>query len=151
MQKMRRIFPSVFLLFGSALLVACAGSSAGSKPDAGTAAAPAAVASGYDLIVRHGTVYDGTGAAPRRADVGIRADRVAFVGDLAAAVATTEIDATGKAVAPGFINVLSWANTALLVDGRGMSDLKQGVTLEIFGEGESGGPLNERMREQIAQ
>jgi N-acyl-D-amino-acid deacylase len=122
-----------------ALVTACSGT----PPQAPEAAAP------YDLIVRNGTVYDGTGAPGRRADVGIRGDRIAVVGDLAKARATTEIDATGKAVAPGFINVLSWANLSLIADGRGMSDLKQGVTLEIMGEGESGGPLNEAMKAEI--
>lgn len=100
----------------------------------------------YDTIIRHGLVYDGTGQPARRADVGLRGDRVASVGDLSHAVATTEIDATGRAVAPGFINVLSWAGVSLIADGRGMSDLKQGVTLEIMGEGDSGGPLNEAMK-----
>ena len=103
----------------------------------------------YDVIVRNGTVYDGTGAPGRRADIGIRGDRVTVVGDLTRAQAKTEIDATGKAVAPGFINVLSWANLSLIADGRGMSDLKQGVTLEIMGEGESGGPLNDAMKADI--
>jgi hypothetical protein len=105
----------------------------------------------YDLIVRNGTLYDGTGTPGRRADVGIRGDRVASIGDLSRAQATTEIDATGQAVAPGFINVLSWANLSLIADGRGMSDLKQGVTLEIMGEGESGGPLNDAMKADILQ
>ncbi|HET7201804.1 MAG TPA: D-aminoacylase [Steroidobacteraceae bacterium] len=103
----------------------------------------------YDVIVRHGTVYDGSGGPGRRADVGIRGDRVVAVGDLTTARAASDIDATGRAVAPGFINVLSWANESLIADGRGMSDLLQGVTLEIFGEGESGGPLNERMRANL--
>jgi len=103
----------------------------------------------YDLVIRNGVVYDGDGGPGRRVDVGIRADRVVALGDLATASATTEIDATGQAVAPGFINVLSWATESLIVDGRGMSDIKQGVTLEIFGEGESGGPLNETMKEEL--
>ncbi len=103
----------------------------------------------FDVLVRHGTVYDGSGAAGRNADVGIRGDRIASVGDLSGATATLEIDAGGRAVAPGFINVLSWANESLIVDGRGMSDLKQGVTLEIFGEGESGGPLTDGMKAQL--
>ncbi len=110
---------------------------------------PAEPAPRFDLIVRNGIVYDGSGAAGRRADVGINGDRVAALGDLLRATATHEIDAHGMAVAPGFINVLSWATESLLVDGRGMSDLKQGVTLEIFGEGESGGPLTEAMKEEI--
>src|SRR4051794_33682848 len=82
------------------------------------------VSGSYDLIVRHGTVYDGSGSPGRNADVGIRGDRVAALGDLSEATAAVEIDATGRAVAPGFINVLSWANQSLIVDGRGMSDLK---------------------------
>jgi N-acyl-D-amino-acid deacylase len=131
----------------AALLIAgCAGSGAGHTPVA--APAPAAT---YDLIVRNGTLYDGSGTPGRRADVGIRGDRVASVGDLSSAKATTEIEAVGKAVAPGFINVLSWANLSLIADGRGMSDLKQGVTLEIMGEGESGGPLNDAMKADILQ
>jgi len=103
----------------------------------------------YDLIVRNGTVYDGSGAPGRRADVGVSGERVSALGDLSTARAAVEIDARGLAVAPGFINVLSWATESLIVDGRGMSDLKQGVTLEIFGEGESGGPLTEEMKQEI--
>jgi N-acyl-D-amino-acid deacylase len=103
----------------------------------------------YDLIIRNGVVYDGSGGPGRRADVGIRGDRVAALADLSAVTAAAEIDASGQAVAPGFINVLSWANESLIVDGRGMSDIMQGVTLEIFGEGESGGPLNEAMKAEI--
>jgi len=103
----------------------------------------------YDVLIMNGTLYDGSGAPGRRADVGIRGDRVAAVGDLGAASAATTIDARGQAVTPGFINVLSWATESLIVDGRGMSDIKQGVTLEIFGEGESGGPLNEAMKADL--
>jgi N-acyl-D-amino-acid deacylase len=103
----------------------------------------------YDLVIRNGVVYDGSGGPGRRADVGIRADRVVALGDLSAASASSVIDATGQAVAPGFINVLSWATESLIVDGRGMSDIKQGVTLEIFGEGESGGPLTETMKNDL--
>ena len=103
----------------------------------------------YDLLIRNGVVYDGSGGLGKRADVGIRGDRVVALGDLASAGATAEIDAAGLAVAPGFINVLSWATESLIVDGRGMSDIMQGVTLEIFGEGESGGPLNETMKDEV--
>jgi N-acyl-D-amino-acid deacylase len=103
----------------------------------------------YDLVIRNGVVYDGSGGAGRRADVGIIADRVVALGDLTAAAAKSEIDSAGQAVAPGFINVLSWATESLIVDGRGMSDIKQGVTLEIFGEGTSGGPLNEAMKNEV--
>ena len=114
-----------------------------------TAAPPRHSEALYDLIIRNGLVYDGTGGPGRQVDVGIRGDRVAALGDLAKATAATEIDAGGRAVTPGFINVLSWANESLIVDGRGMSDIKQGVTLEIFGEGESGGPLTEPMKAEI--
>jgi len=106
----------------------------------------------YDVLIRNGVVYDGSGAEGRRADVGIRGDRIAAVGDLAGAGAGTVLDARGQAVTPGFINVLSWAVDSLIADGRGMSDLKQGVTLEVFGEGWSMGPLNDTMKkEALAQ
>ena len=102
----------------------------------------------YDTIVRGGLVYDGTGSDPVRADIGIDGDRIAAVGDLAGAEAEAVIDASGRAVAPGFINVLSWSTESLLQDGRGMSELKQGVTLEVMGEGLSMGPLSPAMREE---
>lgn len=102
----------------------------------------------YSVIIRNGTVYDGTGSPGVAADVGIRGDRVAKIGDLSKAKAVTVVDATGMAVAPGFINMLSWANESLLSDGRGLSDLKQGVTLEVFGEGSSMGPLNAKMKRE---
>jgi N-acyl-D-amino-acid deacylase len=111
------------------------------------AAAPKTAAPGYDLIIRHGSVYDGSGGAPLAADVGVRGQRIVAVGDLAKAHAAHEVDAKGLAVAPGFINMLSWAPDSLFVDFRSMSDLKQGVTLEVFGEGESLGPLTPAMRE----
>jgi N-acyl-D-amino-acid deacylase len=100
----------------------------------------------YDLVIRGGTVYDGSGGDGVRADVGIRGDRVATIGDLSAAPASRIVDASGLAVAPGFINMLSWATESLIADGRGMGDTKQGVTLEVFGEGWSMGPLNEAMK-----
>ena len=101
----------------------------------------------YDVIIRGGNVYDGLGGNPVQADVGINGDRIATVGDLTAATGTREIDATGMAVSPGFINMLSWATESLIVDGRGMSDIKQGVTLEVMGEGWSMGPVNDELRE----
>jgi len=101
----------------------------------------------YDLIIRHGTVYDGSGGAPQSVDIGVRGQRIAAVGDLSKARAANEVDTHGLAVAPGFINMLSWAPDSLFVDGRSMSDIKQGVTLEVFGEGESLGPLTPAMRE----
>lgn len=114
----------------------------------GLSAPSASAAPAFDLIVKGGTVYDGTGAPGRRADVGVRGDRIAAVGDLAGAHATRVVDAKGMAVSPGFVNMLSWANESLIVDPRSMSDIKQGVTLEIFGEGWSMGPWNDAMKKE---
>lgn len=101
----------------------------------------------YDLLIRNGLVYDGTGAAPRALDVAVNADRiVALLPAGQPATAGHVVDARGRAVSPGFINTLSWATESLIVDGRGVSDTKQGVTLEIFGEGWSMGPVNARMK-----
>lgn len=108
--------------------------------------ATACQAQTFDTIIENGTIYDGTGKASYRADIGIIADTIAAIGDLNAADASYIIDANGIAVAPGFINMLSWANYSLQNDGRSMSNIKQGVTLEIFGEGSSMGPLNEAMQ-----
>ena len=102
----------------------------------------------YDVVIRNGTVYDGSGGAPVTGDVAIRGDRIAKVGNVRGS-ATTVIDANGLAVAPGFINMLSWATESLIVDGRAMADVKQGVTLEIFGEGWSMGPLNDTMKGEM--
>jgi N-acyl-D-amino-acid deacylase len=103
----------------------------------------------FDVIIKGGTVYDGTGAEPRRADLAIRSDRIAGVGDFKSAKAKTVIDAKGLAVAPGFINMLSWSNESLIQDGRSQSEIRQGVTTEIMGEGESMGPVNDRVREHM--
>jgi N-acyl-D-amino-acid deacylase len=100
----------------------------------------------FDTIIEGGTVFDGSGAPGQRVDVGIAGQRVTALGDLRAAKADRRIDAAGKIVTPGFINVLSWADESLILDGRGLSDLHQGVTLEIFGEGWSQGPLTEAMK-----
>jgi N-acyl-D-amino-acid deacylase len=94
----------------------------------------------FDFIIRNGAIYDGSGNNPFKADIGINSDTIAFIGNLANAIAKNEIDARGLAVTPGFINMLSWADGSLLKDGRSMSDIKQGVTLEVFGEGWSPGP-----------
>jgi N-acyl-D-amino-acid deacylase len=122
---------------------------------AGCSRAPAPAGPGgdfdYDLILRGGTVYDGRGGEPFVADVAVSGDRIAAVGDLGTARGRREIDAAGLAVAPGFINMLSWATESLIEDGRGMSDLLQGVTLEVFGEGWSMGPVNEELREVMRQ
>src|SRR5438876_2862483 len=101
----------------------------------------------FDLIVRGGTLYDGTAAKPLQADVAIRGDRIAGIGDFKSAKAKTVIDAKGLAVAPGFINMLSWSTESLIQDGRSQSEILQGVTTEIMGEGESMGPVNDRVRE----
>jgi N-acyl-D-amino-acid deacylase len=100
----------------------------------------------YDTIIRGGDIYDGLGNAPVQADVAFSDDRIAKIGDLADATATIDVDASGMAVSPGFINMLSWATESLIEDGRGMSDIKQGVTLEVMGEGWSMGPLNDQLR-----
>ncbi len=105
----------------------------------------------FDIIIKGGTVYDGTGGEGRVADVAIRGDRIAGVGDFAKASAKKAIDARALAVGPGFINMLSWSNESLIQDGRSQSEIRQGVTTEIMGEGESMGPLNDRMKERIVR
>ena len=102
----------------------------------------------YDLIIRNGTIYDGSGAAPITGDIAINADTIATIGKLDNARGKQEIDAKNMAVAPGFINMLSWATTSLIEDGRSQSDIRQGVTLEVFGEGWSEGPLNDAMKKE---
>lgn len=102
----------------------------------------------FDLVIRNGMLYDGSGGAPRAGDLALRGDRIAAIGTVPGRGAR-EIDASGMAVAPGFINMLSWATESLIVDGRGMADVKQGVTLEVFGEGWSMGPLSEAMKQEI--
>jgi N-acyl-D-aspartate/D-glutamate deacylase len=109
------------------------------------------VGSDYDVIIRGGTLYDGTGAPPVQADVALQGDQVVAVGDLSGANALEEVDARGMAVAPGFINVLSWATESIIEDPRSMADIHQGVTLEIFGEGWSMGPLNDWMQRDLQE
>jgi N-acyl-D-amino-acid deacylase len=99
----------------------------------------------YDVVIRHGTIYDGTGTAGKTGDVAILDDRIAAMGDLSAERGREEVDATGLAVAPGFIDMLSHAETSLIEDGRSQGGLRQGVTLEVFGES-SMGPLTEQMK-----
>ncbi len=103
----------------------------------------------HDVILRGGTVYDGTGGEPYKADLAIDNDIIAAIGNLGDARADVEIDAEDLAVAPGFINMLSWANESLIEDGRSQSDIRQGVTLEVMGEGNSMGPLNEAMKQEL--
>jgi N-acyl-D-amino-acid deacylase len=105
----------------------------------------------FDLLIRNGTIYDGSGNPPVAGDIAVRGDKIAAVGKLADAKGRIEVEARGLAVAPGFINVLSWANESLIHDGRSQSDIRQGVTLEIMGEGESMGPLNDRMRQEMVE
>ena len=103
----------------------------------------------FDAIIRNGTVYDGSGGEGRQADVALRGDRIAGVGNFKSATAKVTIDARGLAVAPGFINMLSWSTESLIADGRSQSEIRQGVTTEIMGEGESMGPVNDRVREKM--
>jgi N-acyl-D-amino-acid deacylase len=105
----------------------------------------------YDTIIRNGTIYDGYGESPFVGDVAINGDTIAAIGTLGRASAGQEIDATELAVAPGFINMLSWASESLIADGRSQSDIRQGVTLEVLGEGWSMGPLNEAMKVEQTQ
>ena len=134
---MRKIILQLGWLTLACQLAACSG------PSGGTA-------DSYDVLIRGGQVHDGLGNDPLVADVAILGDRIAAIGNLAGASASTVIDAEGLTVAPGFINMLSWANETLIEDGRGMSDVMQGVTLEVMGEGTSMGPLNDEMKQQLA-
>jgi len=104
----------------------------------------------YDTIIRNATIYDGSGHAPFKGDIALQDDTIALIGDLRDATATQELDAKGKAVSPGFIDMQSQSMETLLQDGRSLGAITQGVTLEIFGEGESEGPLNDTMKD-IAQ
>ncbi|MBA3356599.1 MAG: D-aminoacylase [Pyrinomonadaceae bacterium] len=103
----------------------------------------------FDVLIKGGTVYDGTGRAPRRVDVAIKGDRIVAIGNLKSARARSEVDARGLAVAPGFINMLSWSTESLIVDGRSQGEVRQGVTTQIMGEGWSMGPLNDEMKRQM--
>lgn len=105
----------------------------------------------FDIIIRGGQIYDGNGGPPFVGDIGIKGDLITAIDDLSHAKAKQSISATGLAVAPGFINVLSWATASLLEDGRALSDIRQGVTLEVFGEGWSMGPLNQKMKSDLAR
>jgi len=105
------------------------------------------IAADFDVIIKNGAVYNGTGSETQHVDLAIRGDRIAGVGDYKNAKAKTVIDAWRLAVAPGFINMLSWSTESLIQDGRSQSEIRQGVTTEIMGEGESMGPMNDRVRE----
>lgn len=127
----RRFAPSLWLLCSSMLL----------------AVPVAAQAPTYDLIIRGGTIYDGSGKPPVVGDVAIKGDRIVAVGTVDGS-AKSEVSATGMAVAPGFINMLSWATESLIADPKSESDIRQGVTLEVMGEGWSMGPINAAMKAQ---
>ena len=127
---MRRAWTTLFALPLLAVLSACGGNR-------------------VDVVLRGGTIYDGSGTAPIIGDVAIQGDSIVAIGDIGALKGETEVDVTGLAVAPGFINMLSWGTESLLFDGRGLSDVMQGVTLEVFGEGSSMGPINESMRKEM--
>jgi N-acyl-D-amino-acid deacylase len=118
-------------------------------PHRASADPPRPVSEEFDVLVRGGTLYDGAGQAPRAADLGIRGNTIVTVGDLKDASARIVIDAKGLAVAPGFINMLSWSNESLLADGRGQSEIRQGVTTQIMGEGWSMGPANAAIKKRM--
>lgn len=103
----------------------------------------------YDVVLHNGTIYDGSGAAPFQADLAIRGDTIAAIGALEGATGKIDLDARGLAVAPGFVNMMCWANESLIADGRSQSDIRQGVTLEVLGEGDSMGPLNDAMKKEM--
>ncbi len=103
----------------------------------------------YDLVIKNGTVYDGSGGEPISADIGLIGDRIAAIGTLDATAAKEILDATGQAVAPGFVNMMCWSNESLIADGRSQSEIRQGVTTEILGEGNSMGPLTPAMKQQM--
>lgn len=107
---------------------------------------PGSQAEPFDVLITSGTVYDGSGGAPYVADIAIRDERIVAIDNTIDGAAVLRIDASGLAVAPGFINMLSWAPASLIEDGRSQGDIRQGVTLEVFGEGQSYGPLNETMK-----
>ncbi|MCP5052871.1 MAG: D-aminoacylase [bacterium] len=130
MQKLFRFFLVVSIIFFTLCLTMCSSTTE------------------YDIIIRNGTIYDGSGSTPYVGDVAIDGDKIAAVGTLGNAKGKQEFDAKGLAVAPGFINVLSWAIESLIRDGRSQGDIRQGVTLEVFGEGWSMGPLNEKMKKE---
>jgi N-acyl-D-amino-acid deacylase len=126
---MKRLILTVSLLAALFLFSAC------SKPE-------------HDVIIRGGSLYDGSGGPALIADLAINGDRITAIGDLESHTGKQEINASGLAVAPGFINMLSWANESLIQDGRSLSDIHQGVTLEVMGEGTSMGPFNDEMKQQ---
>ncbi|HEY1053981.1 MAG TPA: D-aminoacylase, partial [Emticicia sp.] len=101
----------------------------------------------YDIIIKNGLVYDGSGGEPQKADIAIMADTIAFIGDLSGQSGTKQtIDANGLVISPGFVNMLSWSTESLIQDGRSLGEIKEGVTLEVMGEGDSMGPLSDSVK-----
>ncbi|SVA84252.1 uncharacterized protein METZ01_LOCUS137106, partial [marine metagenome] len=137
LKPMKKLFADLLLPLGLCLMVSSCVSPA-QKLDTGDVV--------HDIVIQNGTIYDGSGGAPFVGTVAIRGDRISHVGAPDALRGRTIIDADGLAVSPGFINMLSWTATALFRDGKSQGDIRQGVTLEVLGEGSSLGPLNDRMR-----
>ncbi|MBA3668624.1 MAG: D-aminoacylase [Sphingomonas sp.] len=138
-----------FLLLAAASTLAIVACTSVPAPAPTVAAAPVPVVAAspaYDVLIRGGTIYDGSGGVAYVGDVGIRGDRIVYAGPSQPATAARIVDASGLAVAPGFINMLSWSNESLMVDPRGQSELRQGITLEVMGEGWSMGPLTDKMK-----
>jgi N-acyl-D-amino-acid deacylase len=138
---MRDSLPLVPGLAALALTIGCQAALAAAPP----ATAPPPPPPDYDVVIRGGSVYDGAGGAPFSGDVALRGDRIAYIGPHAPGRAAEEFSARGKAVAPGFVNMLAHPEESLLIDGRALSDLRQGVTLEVLGE-DSMGPLSPEMK-----
>ena len=137
LKPMKKLFADLLLPLGLCLMVSSCVSPA-QKLDTGDVV--------HDIVIQNGTIYDGSGGAPFVGTVAIRGDRISHVGAPDALRGRRIIDADGLAVSPGFINMLSWTATALFRDGKSQGDIRQGVTLEVLGEGSSLGPLNDRMR-----
>ena len=105
----------------------------------------------YDVIIRNGMIYDGSGGQPFAGDVAMKGDKIVAIGELGDVIGVSEVDAGGLAVSPGFINMLSWATVSLIEDGRSQGDIRQGVTLEVMGEGTSMGPLTNEMKQRMVE
>lgn len=141
MMKLRKAIRPVLTLLICGLLVACHSASPKAPVEARS--------STYDLILRGGTLYDGSGEPGYVGDVAITGDRIVAMGTLGDVSADVEIDVQGLAVAPGFINMMCWSNETLIEDGHSQSDIRQGVTLEVMGEGDSMGPLSPGMKAEM--
>src|SRR5579859_4916338 len=105
----------------------------------------------YDLILRNGTLYDGSGHPPVKGDLALQGESIAALGNLGQARGRQEMDVSGLAVTPGFINMLSWSTESLIADGRSQSEIRQGVTLEVMGESDSWGPYTDAMKAEMAE